>query len=117
AFLAGVPQSVRVLLVMPPVYYTALPQPGSRQAGVIDACKAALRHVVADRPRGGFLDFRRDVEGTHDATDFVHLVHYREKLAHRVEAAIIERLRSGDVASSREGPGSLPGIEVRPGCR
>src|SRR5262249_56960981 len=114
---AGVRQGGRGLRVMPPVYYTALPQPGSQQAGRIDACKAALRQAVADRPRGGFLDFRRDMEGTHDATDFVDLVHYREKLAHRVEAAIIERLRSGDGASSREGPGSLPGIEVRPGCR
>jgi hypothetical protein len=84
------------------VYYTALPQPGSKQAGVIEACKAALRQAVAGRPRGGFLDFRLDVEGTHDPTDFVDLVHYRHKLAQRVEEAIIERLRAGDVASSRE---------------
>jgi hypothetical protein len=97
--LATIPQSVRVLLVMPPVYFTALPPPGSSLAGAIDACKAALRQAVADRPRGGFLDFRRDLAGTHDATDFVDLVHYRHKLANQVEDAIIARLRSGEVAT------------------
>jgi hypothetical protein len=99
AFLAGVPQSVRVVVVVPPVYYTALPPPGSPQAARIDACKAALRQTVADRPRGSFLDFRRDVEGAHDASDFVDLVHYRHKLAQRVEDAIVARLRAVDVAA------------------
>jgi hypothetical protein len=98
-FLAGVPQNVRVVLVIPPVYYTALPETGSRQAGRIDTCKAALRQLVADRPRGSLLDFRRDVEGTHDASDFVDLVHFRHKLAHRVEDAIIARLRAVDIAA------------------
>jgi hypothetical protein len=95
AFVETVPQSVRVLLVVPPVYYTALPPPGSWQAAVIDACKAGLRQVIADRPLSGFLDFRVDLEGAHDASDFVDLVHFRQKLAGQVEDAIIAALRSG----------------------
>jgi hypothetical protein len=104
AFLGTVPQSVRVLVVVPPIYYTVLPRPGSRQAGVIDTCKAALRRTVADRPRGAFLDFRVDLAGTHDPTDFVDLVHYREKLAHQVEDGIIVQLHSGEVASREAMP-------------
>ncbi len=111
AFLATVPQSVRVLVVVPPVYFTALPQPGSRQATVIDTCKAALKQAVADRPRAGFLDFRVDLEGTHDAEDFVDLVHYRHKLAHQVEDAIIAHLRT-DGMRSAEADRSIPTTAV-----
>ena len=103
-FLATVPQSVRVLVVVPPVYYTVLPRPGSKQAAVIGTCKAALRRTVADRPRGAFLDFRVDLVGAHDPTDFVDLVHYREKLAHQVEDEIIAQLRFGEVASRETRP-------------
>ena len=99
AFIATVPQSVRVLVVIPPVYFTALPRPDSEQARVIDTCKAALRQVVADRPGAGFLDFRVDLAGTHDPTDFVDLVHFREKLAHQVEDRIIAQLRAGPAAT------------------
>jgi hypothetical protein len=108
AFLATVPQRVRVLLVMPPVHFSALPQPGSKQAAVIEACKAALKQAVGDRPHGGFLDFRVDIAGTHDATDFVDLVHYRHKLAHQVEDAIAARLRSNEIAADNAALGRSP---------
>ena len=93
-FLATLPQSVHVVVVMPPVYFTSLPPPGSKQAALIDACKAALAKAVPDRPHSGFLDFRVDTESTHDVTDFADMMHYREKLARRMEAAIISLLRS-----------------------
>ena len=41
-FLASLPQNVHVVVVMPPVYFTLLPPPGSAQAVLLDACKAAL---------------------------------------------------------------------------
>ena len=93
-FLATLPQNVHVVVVMPPVYFTSLPPPGSAQAALLDACKAALAKAVPDRPHSGFLDFRVDDESTHDVTDFADMMHYREKLARRMEAAIISLLRS-----------------------
>ncbi|HME25661.1 MAG TPA: hypothetical protein VKI44_30735 [Acetobacteraceae bacterium] len=101
AFLATVPQSVHVILVMPPVYYTVLPHPGSEQAAAIDACKAALSQAVADRPLGSFLDFRVDSDGTRDATDFVDTIHYREKLAGQMADRIIAELRSGEAGADQ----------------
>ena len=96
ALLTMVPQSVNVILVMPPEYYTVLPHPGSKQAAEIDACKAALRQAVADRPLGAFLDFRVDSEWTRDTTDFVDPIHYREKLAGQMADRIIAQLRAGE---------------------
>ena len=93
-FLATLPQNVHVVVVMPPVYFTLLPPPGSAQAVLLDACKAALAKAVPDRPHSGFLDFRVDDASTHDVTDFADMIHYREKLARRMEAAIISLLRS-----------------------
>ncbi len=117
-FLANVPQSVRVLLVMPPVYFASLPRPGSKQATVIDTCKRALRQVVADRPRGNFLDFRIDLERTHDAADFVDVVHYRHGLANQVEDGIIATLRSYEVGTHQAGHAApAPTVESRLGGR
>ena len=114
AFLANVPQSVRVLLVMPPVYFASLPQPGTKQATVIDTCKQALRQVVAGRPHGGFLDFRIDLGRTHDAADFVDVVHYRHGLASEVEDGMIATLRSYDVGTDQAGnAATVTTVELR----
>jgi len=93
-FLSALPEGVRVVLAMPPVYYTSLAPPGSKQAALMDACKAALAKVVSTRPGSGFLDFRVDTAATRDATDFADKVHYREKLARYMEGRISALLRS-----------------------
>jgi hypothetical protein len=96
-FLADLPQRVRVVLAMPPVYFTLLPQPGSRQAADLDACKAALANAVLDRQGSGFLDFRLDTEAAHDAVRFADALHSGEGLASQMEDAIIALLRSDRV--------------------
>jgi hypothetical protein len=100
AFLATLPRRVDVVVVMPPVYFTLLPQPGSEQGILIDACKAALAKAIPDRPHSGFLDFRVDDDSTHDVTDFADMIHYREKLARRMEAAIISLLHPGGTGTA-----------------
>ncbi len=94
-FLGTLPAGARVVLAMPPVYYTSLPPPGSREEAAINACKAALAASVPHRPGSGFLDFRVDTEATRDAGDFADKIHYREKLARFMEGKIIALLRSG----------------------
>ena len=100
AVLATLPSNVRVVLAMPPVYFTALPRPGTAEAARIDACKAALVRLAADRPRTSFVDFRIDTALTHDAGDFLDPTHYRHNLAHHMEAEIISLLRSGDTGTA-----------------
>ena len=99
-FVSMLPQNVDVVVVMPPVYLTLLPPPGSAQAALLDACKATLAKAVPDRPHSGFLDFRVDDASTHDITDFADKIHYREKSARRMEAAIISLLRSSGTGTT-----------------
>ena len=101
ALIGGLPQSVRVVVVIPPVYVAYLSAPGSRDAAAIDACKAALKDTVAQRSLGSFLDFRVDLPQVHDISDFVDFVHYRDKLRRVIEDGIIAALRS-DEGGSRQ---------------
>jgi hypothetical protein len=101
ALVGGLPPSVRVVIVVPPVYFAYLSPPGSRETAAIDACKAALRGVVADRSLGGFLDFRVDMPEVHDIGDFVDFVHYREKLERVIEDRVIATLRADQRGSTQ----------------
>jgi hypothetical protein len=95
---AGLPLDVRVVVVVPPAYVSLLPEPGTRWANVLPACKAALASTVAGRPRSGFLDFRVDNAETRDPGSFFDQEHYREPVAHEIEDSIIALMRSGDSA-------------------
>jgi hypothetical protein len=101
ALVSGLPQSVRVVVVIPPVYFAYLSPPGSKEAAAIDACKAALRGVVVNRSLGGFLDFRVDMPEVHDIGDFVDFVHYRDKLQRVIEDRIIATLRADQRGSTQ----------------
>jgi hypothetical protein len=83
------------------VYFAYLSPPGSKEAAAIDACKAALRDVVADRSLGGFLDFRVDMPEVHDIGDFVDFVHYREKLQRVIEDRVVATLRADQRGSTQ----------------
>src|SRR5262249_9860301 len=98
---AGLTQSVRVVVVVPPVYAAYLSPPGSTEAATIDACKAALANVIAGRRLGAFLDFRVDMPEAHDISDFVDFVHYREKLQRVVEDRIIAALRTNEHSNAQ----------------
>jgi hypothetical protein len=51
------------------------------------------------RPGSGFLDFRVDLPGTHDAQDFVDPIHYRGNLERQMEDAIIAQLHPVAIGS------------------
>ena len=97
--IARLPPDAAVVLVMPPVYHTLLPAPGSREAARVARCKAALAEAVAGRPRSGLLDFRIDAPEVHEAKNFVDRVHYRTKIAGEIEDRIIATLRAPVTAS------------------
>jgi hypothetical protein len=76
------------VIVMPPVYRTILPRPGTQIAADLAACKAALARLVADRPRSGFLDYLIDGPISRDPDNFMDLEHYRMNIARLIEARI-----------------------------
>jgi hypothetical protein len=92
------PADVAVVVITPPVFYAILPQPQTVEAAKWRACKAAFKSIVAGRPHSNFIDYRIDTALTRDAANFVDLIHYREKIARRIEDGIAASLRSGDAA-------------------
>lgn len=87
--LAGLPRETRFMLLMPPLYYTALPRPGTQEAADLAACKAALAQRIG--PRGvAFLDYQVDIPVNRDPKNFMDMVHYRLNVAHVIEDGIIE---------------------------
>jgi hypothetical protein len=101
ALVAGLPQSVRVVVAVPPVYFAYLSPPGSKEAATVEACKSALANVIAGRRLGAFLDFRVDMPDVHDIGDFVDFVHYREKLQRVIEDRIIAALRTNEPSNAQ----------------
>ncbi len=87
AALASVPADTPIVILFPPQHVSTLP--GSADAAaILQACKARLAGLVADRPRRGFLDFLVESDITRDAGNFIDEEHYRGPVARRVEAAI-----------------------------
>jgi hypothetical protein len=93
------PLDVDVVLVVPPTYYTAVPQPGSDAAAESKACDAALRRIVAGRPHSNFIDYRIDNAMTRDRGNFADFIHYRPRLAGRMLEGIIDSIKLGGAAS------------------
>jgi hypothetical protein len=89
------PDSVPLVLMMPPTFHTLVPQPGSIAAGVNEACSNALKRIAAGRTHGNFIDFRVDNALTRDPANFADMIHYRAKIARRIEAAIAASIRFG----------------------
>jgi hypothetical protein len=92
------PDDVPVILLMPPTFYTIVPQPGSAAAAQRRDCKAAYRTIVADRAHSNLLDYRVDNALTRDPANFVDLIHYRAKIASKLEEGIVSSLRLGEAA-------------------
>ncbi len=95
----GLRPETAVILVMPPVYRSYLPEPGSLAAARMARCKRALAETGAGRPRGGFVDFRTDSADARDQGNFFDGLHYRNNLARGIEDRIIATLRPAATAS------------------
>ncbi len=98
AAIAKLPADVPVVLFVPPAYHTMLPRAGSLAAAEEAACKAALKKLVAGRPRSNFIDFRVDNALTRNAANFMDFGHYRAVIARQMEKNIAESIKLGDKA-------------------
>jgi hypothetical protein len=92
------PADVPVVLLMPPIFYTTVPRPGSIEAAEGEACKSAFSRIVAGRPHSNFIDYRIDNALTRDPLNFVDTIHYRTKIAQRVQEGIVASIRLGEAA-------------------
>jgi hypothetical protein len=93
--LAGLAPAIRVVLVVPPVYRSALPEAGSALSQADEACKAAFRKLAAARAGATFLDFRVASPEARDASAWFDHTHYRRAVAEKVENAIAAALGAG----------------------
>lgn len=89
------PAGVPVVIIVPPTFADTVPKSGTEAALERNACDAALRNVVAGRPRSNFISYRVDNEFTRDRANFADFIHYRSKLARRIEQGIAASLRDG----------------------
>jgi hypothetical protein len=92
------PADVSIVLLMPPIFYTIIPEPGTREAAEGAACKTAFRRIVAGRPHSNFIDYRIDNALTRDPLNFVDPIHYRTKIASKVQEGIVASIRLGEAA-------------------
>ena len=95
---ARLPGDIPIVVVMPPTFFTAVPQPGGRDAASHRACKAAYQAIVRGRANSNLLDYRIDNALTRDPANFVDLIHYRPRIARKLEEGIAASLRLGDKA-------------------
>jgi hypothetical protein len=93
------PADVSVVVLMPPIFYAIVPQPGSADAAERDACKAAFQRIVAGRPHSNFIDYGIDNALTRDPLNFVDVIHYRTKIARKVQEGIVASIRLGEAAN------------------
>ncbi|HVY57443.1 MAG TPA: hypothetical protein VHA77_06295 [Xanthobacteraceae bacterium] len=89
---AGLSPSTRLVLVMPPVFYTALPGAGSRSAAELASCKAVFARWTGQRPGSVFLDFLVDTPMSRDPHNFMDTEHYRSAFAREIERRIAAAL-------------------------
>ena len=92
------PAETPVVLVVPPAFYTMIPRQGSATAAADATCHAALKHLVAGRPRSNFINYRVDNALTRERANFVDFGHYRAKLARQMEQGIAASIRLGNKA-------------------
>jgi len=92
------PADVPVVLLVPPTFYTIVPPPGSLAAVEHEACAAAFRRLVVSRPHSNFINYRVDNALTRDPANFADLIHYRAKIARKMEQGIADSIRLGEAA-------------------
>jgi hypothetical protein len=96
--LRKLPADVPVVLIAPPVFHTVIPKPGTEAAAERQACNAAYRSIVAGRPNSNFIDYRIDNELTRDPANFADFIHYRTKIASKLDEGIAASIRFGEAA-------------------
>jgi hypothetical protein len=91
---ADLPPSSAFVLVVPPMFSSALPPPHSLAAARMAQCNAALARAATNRTGGLFLNFAAD-KMDRDPTNFIDAIHYRAKLARHMEKSIAAAMAEG----------------------
>ena len=94
ALLEAEAKDTPVILVRPPVYVSALPEPGSSAERADTACRAAFRALADERPATKLVDLRRDTPLIREPSNFFDHSHYRQIVAREVETSIAAALTS-----------------------
>lgn len=98
AALAAFPGETVRMIVLPPTHFASLPREGSADAQRYDACKAALREL-AGRRNASIVDYAHGSSLTRNDENYWDPLHFRLRIARRVEAELAAVLRGSAVAS------------------
>jgi hypothetical protein len=93
-----IPASVSVVLVVPPTLSTTIARRGTAAAIEREACNAALKRVVAGRPRSNFINYRIENALTRDPANFADFIHYRPIIADKMAEGIADSIKLGEAA-------------------
>jgi hypothetical protein len=96
------PPAVPVVLVIPPVFAGSIAPPDSPSEMRLAQCKTALAQTVFGRQRSDLIDFRTNNAMTRDPTNFMDVIHYRAKVARRMEQSIAAAIGSADASRDLE---------------
>ena len=89
--LAAFPEAVKIL-VFPPVHFSGQPQPGSREAALLEACKTRVA-AMAKRHAALVIDFMIGSSVTSEDANYWDPLHYRLPVAAKLPAAIAAAAR------------------------
>ena len=89
---AGLPDDTALIVVHPPRYTHALPPTQTEAAYRDAACKAAIAEAVRSHDRSAIIDWRVQRPETQEPELFFDAGHYRQPLAHLIEADIAKAL-------------------------
>jgi hypothetical protein len=89
---ATLPNETALILVMPPSYKNRL-LPGTEQAFVNRACKAAVSAVAQAHARTAVVDWRVDRPENRNPELYFDTVHYRQPVAQAMEVDIADAIR------------------------
>jgi hypothetical protein len=98
AAIKKLPADIPVIVVVPPTYYPTIAEPGTAAELDREACNAALKRTVAGRPHSNFINYRIDNAMTRDVANFADFIHYRPKIARKMQEGIAASIRDGEAA-------------------
>ncbi len=100
--ISTLPADTAITIVMPPVFWTELPSPGSVGAAELASCKDRLARSAGGRPHGAFLDFLTDSDIARAPANFMDVHHMRRNVARLIEDRLAATL------APRERPADAP---------
>ncbi len=91
-FVTTLPAESGLVLLVPPVYESRIPAPGSEEDLSRRDCMDALQAVLRGRPRSSFINRRVRSDITEKIENFWDAIHYRGTVARLLESDIVAAL-------------------------